>query len=288
MKIAMSGATGFVGSHLSEAFGRKGWQVVPLGREDFGQDAETLLEKIEGSAVVVNLAGATIASRWTEEYKKTIYSSRIDTTKKICRALGKTKSKPRLLISTSAIGIYTTAGVHTEEDKNYSEDFLGKLAVDWEAAALEAKEAGVRTVIFRFGVVLGKNGGALRKMLIPFRLGLGGVIGSGEQPFSWVHIEDLIQAYVTVIEGEKYEGIYNLTAPHPTTNRGLTEALGHALHKPTVMRVPSFVLKLQLGEAAKVLLEGQHVLPQRLLESGFTFAFADIDKALKDLVKGEG
>ena len=288
MRIAMSGATGFVGSHLTKAFIQKGWQVLPLTRQDFMQDGGAVIEKIEGSAVVVNLAGATVAARWTEEYKKIMYSSRIDTTKKICRTLGKAKNRPRLLISTSAIGIYTTEGVHTEEDRNYSKDFLGKLAADWEAAAGEAKDLGVRTLIFRFGVVLGRNGGALQKMLIPFRLGLGGVIGSGEQPFSWVHIEDLIRAYVTVIENDKYEGVYNLTAPHPTTNRGLTEALGHVLHRPTFMHVPFFVLKLQLGEAAKVLTEGQHVLPQRLLESGFSFMFTDIDKALENLVTAEG
>ena len=287
MNIAMSGATGFIGSHLSRAFGDKGWKVVPLGREDLKGTDGDFLKKLEGADVVINLAGASIAERWTEEYKEVMYSSRIDTTRKIVNALGRMNIKPRLFISTSAIGIYDTEGEHTEEDTHYADDFLGNLALDWEHAALKAGELGVRTVIFRFGVVLGLDGGALQKMLIPFRIGLGGIIGHGKQPFSWVHIEDLIRAYITVIEHEPYQGLYNLTSPHPTTNEGLTKALGHALRKPAFMHVPAFVFRLQLGEGAKVLLEGQRVLPKRLLESGFTFRFTEIKAALEDLV-GKG
>lgn len=283
MNVAMSGATGFIGSHLTEAFEKKGWKVTPLRRDDFGVDDAQLLRKIESADVVVNLAGASIAARWTEEYKKVIYSSRIGVTKKIVEAIRRVK-KPGLFISTSAVGIYSTKGSYTEEDAGYANDFLGKLAIDWEQEALRAGDAGIRTVIFRFGVVLGRGGGALEKMLIPFRLGLGGVIGDGTQPFSWVHIDDLTRAFFAAIEDKNFEGIYNLTAPNPTTNRGLAEVLGHALHMPAVMRVPAFVFRLQLGEGAKVLLEGQRVFPKRLLESGFTFRFAWIDKAVEDLV----
>jgi uncharacterized protein (TIGR01777 family) len=287
MHILMSGATGFIGGHLTKAFGDKGWKVVPLGREDLKLGDEDFLKKLEGADVVINMAGASIAERWTEEYKRVMYSSRVDTTKKIVSALGRMGRKPGAFISTSAIGIYDTEGEHTEEDTHYAKDFLGTLALDWEQAALRAGETGVRTVIFRFGVVLGLNGGALQKMLIPFRMGLGGVIGHGKQPFSWVHIEDLIRAYTTVIERDSYQGIYNLTSPHPTTNAGLTKALGHALHKPAFVHVPAFMFKLQLGEGAKVLLEGQRVLPKRLLESGFTFRFTEIEGALEDLLSKE-
>lgn len=286
MNILMSGATGFIGGHLTGAFGDKGWKVIPLGRDVLKLPDEDFLKKMEGADVVVNMAGASIAERWTEEYKHIMYASRVDTTRKVVNVLGKMSRKPSVFISTSAVGIYDTEGEHTEEDTHYANDFLGQLALDWEYAALKAGEVGIRTVIFRFGVVLGQDGGALQKMLIPFRMGLGGVIGNGKQPFSWVHIEDLIRAYTTVIENESYHGIYNLTSPHPTTNAGLTKALGHALHKPAFMHVPAFVFKLQLGEGAKVLLEGQRVLPKRLLESGFIFRFTEIDKALDNLVEG--
>lgn len=288
MNIAMSGSTGFVGGHLTKAFRERGWTVIPLGRDDFKGDDAALSRKIEGAEVVINLAGASVVARWTEEYKKIMYGSRIETTKKIVDAMAGAGEKPRLFISTSAVGIYGAGGVYTEENARYGDDFLGKLASDWEQAALRARDAGVRTVIFRFGIVLGLDGGALKKMLIPFRIGLGGTIGDGKQAFSWVHIEDLVRAYFTVMENKGFEGTYNLTAPNPTTNKGLTSALAHALHRPALMRVPSFVLKLQLGEGAEVLLKGQRVLPKRLLESGFTFKFAEIEKAIKDLVKGRG
>ncbi|MCL5022725.1 MAG: TIGR01777 family oxidoreductase [Nitrospirae bacterium] len=284
MKIAMSGATGFIGGHLAKAFEKKGWTMIPLGRKDFERDT-TLPGKIDGADVVVNLAGANVAARWTEAYKKIIYDSRIETTKKIVAALGGAREKPRLFFSTSAVGIYDTKDSHTEEDRHYADDFLGRVAQDWEREALKAADAGVRTVIFRFGIVLGPDGGALGKMLIPFKLGLGGVIGSGEQPFSWVHIDDLVRAFFAVIENSTYEGIYNLTAPRPTTNRGLTKALGRALLRPTFMRIPPFVLRLQFGEGADILLKGQSVLPKRLQESGFTFAFTEIQEAIDDLVK---
>jgi len=284
MNILMSGATGFIGGHLSRAFRDKDWKVTSLGRDDLKLPDEDFLKRMEGADVVINMAGASIAERWTEEHKQTMYASRVDTTKKIVNALEKMNRKPGVFISTSAVGIYDTEGEHTEEDTHYANDFLGKLALEWEHAAGKAEELGVRTVIFRFGVVLGLDGGALQKMLIPFRMGLGGIIGNGKQPFSWVHIEDLIRAYTTVIENDAYHGVYNLTSPHPTTNAGLTRALGHALHKPAFMHVPAFAFRLQLGEGAKVLLEGQRVLPKRLLESGFTFRFTEIETALNDLV----
>ncbi|HAM53306.1 MAG TPA: TIGR01777 family protein [Nitrospiraceae bacterium] len=281
----MSGATGFIGSHLTRAFENKGWKVIPLRRDDFSLEDEIWLRKFEHVDVVINLAGTTIATRWTEEYKKQIVSSRIDTTKRIVLALKEIPQKPRLFISASAVGIYRAEGVHTEEDTNYATDFLGKLAFQWEQEALKAKEAGIRMMIFRLGVVLGPDGGPLQKMLVPFRTGLGGVVGDGKQPFSWVHIEDLIRAYLTAIENEQYEGIYNLTAPNPTTNAGLSKALGKALHRPTFMRIPGFAVKLKLGDAAILLTSGQHALPKRLTESGFVFQFPEIETAIIDLVK---
>jgi len=286
MNIAMSGATGFIGSHLTGAFREKGWTVAPLLRDDFKGEVVSLTEKIGAADVVVNLAGASIATKWTDQYKKIIYHSRIDTTRKIVDAMKKSGKRAGLFISTSAVGIYDTKGTYAEADEHYASDFLGRLTLDWEQAALAARDAGIRTVIFRFGLVLGRGGGVLAKMLSPFKLGLGGVIGDGTQPVSWIHIDDLTNAFLQVMENEVFAGTFNLTSPTPSTNRGLAEALGHALHMPVVLRIPSFVLHLQFGEGAKVLLEGQRVLPMRLLQSGFTFRFTEIEKAVENLVKG--
>ena len=280
--VAMSGATGFVGSNLARVFREIGWQVIPLERNDF--KSGMLAEKMKNADVVVNLAGAPVTSRWTEEYKKTMYESRVTITKNIVAACSQINPGPNVFISTSAIGYYASGGPHTENRHVKADTFLGHLAQDWEKEALRAKELGIRTVIFRFGVILGKDGGALEKMLTPFKLGMGGTIGDGSQPFSWVHIKDLIRAYQTAVDDVSYEGIYNLTSPHPTTNKGLTKALGNALGKPTMMKVPAFVLRLQLGEGAQILTEGQHVLPERLLARGFSFLFNEIEDAVNDCV----
>jgi uncharacterized protein (TIGR01777 family) len=282
--IAMSGASGFVGSRLVAAFQQRGWKVMPLGREDFKLAPTELAKRLLPADIIVNLAGAPIIARWNDEYKKTMYASRVDVTRKIVGACSLLETKPKLLISTSAIGYYANQGVHTEEEYVKADGFLGSLTQAWEDAALKAKEIGMRVVIFRFGVVLGRDGGALKKMLVPFRVGLGGTIGDGSQPFSWVHIDDSIRAYVKVIHDTTCEGVYNLTAPKPTTNKGLTQALSAALRKPAFLQIPRFVLRLQFGEGAQVLIQGQNVLPKRLLDSGFQFTFSDIDAAVKDCV----
>lgn len=284
MKIAMSGASGFVGSYLKEFFAQRGWTVAPLGRDVF-RSQELLPETLKGADVVINLAGAPIAVRWTEAYKKEIYSSRVDTTRSLVTAITGLEAKPRLFISTSAIGIYLPDVPCDEGAEMLADDFLGRLAQDWEREALQAKESGIRTVIFRFGIVLGNGGGALQKMLIPFKLGLGGVIGDGTQSFSWVHIQDLAEAFLFVMGQERCNGIYNLTSPNPVTNAAFTKALAGALHRPAVIPVPTFILQLQLGEGASVLIKGQHVLPRRLLENGFKFRFPHIEDALKNLLQ---
>lgn len=283
-KIAVSGATGFVGSNLIRAFEKLNWEVIPLARKDFGDKPKDLAKRIQGADIIVNLAGAPITERWTEEYKKIMYESRIYVTRQIVEACRLMNPGPQLLISTSAVGYYATRGTHTEEKYMKADNFLGHLAEDWEKEAQKAKEFGKRIIIFRFGIVLGKDGGALKKMLIPFKSGMGGTIGDGSQAFSWIHIKDLISAYTTAIDNPAYEGIYNLTSPHPTTNKELTISLGKVLHRPALLRVPKFVLRLQLGEGAQVLVEGQSVLPKRLLDSGFTFSFQEIEEALKDCV----
>ena len=283
MKIAMSGSTGFIGSYLQQAFAKKGFEVLQLTRSDFAGDGAVLHDKLSQAVTVINLAGAPIAGRWTAAYKKELYESRVPITEKIVTAMSRLEQKPKVFISACGVGIYPAGGPWTEDDSARSGDFLGKLALNWEQAALKAEGVGIRTVVFRFGVALGRDGGALAKMIPIFRLGLGGVIGSGAQPFSWVHIRDLALAHCAVLENESFYGSYNLTAPNPTTNKGLTLALSKAMKKPAVLPVPAFALKLLYGEGATVLLEGQSVVPRRLLDAGFSFQFEKIGDALADL-----
>lgn len=285
MKIAMSGSTGFVGSYLRTLFAEKGWQTAPLLRSDFAAGAQALQAKLIGCDAVINLAGAPIAARWTESYKKQLYASRVPLTAMIVSAMCALERVPAVFISASGVGIYPHGGPWAEDDSARSNTFLGQLAADWEGAALRAQAAGIRTAVFRFGVVLGRGGGALAKMLPLFKLGLGGVIGSGQQPVSWVHIVDLAAAVCGALEKESFSGVYNVSAPEPTTNAGLTRALAHAAHRPAFVPVPAFAMKLAFGEGACVLLDGQAAMPKRLKESGFQFAFERIEDALADLLQ---
>jgi uncharacterized protein (TIGR01777 family) len=285
MKIAMSGSTGFVGSYLQKVFAEKGWQVVPLLRDDFANGIAALQDKITGCDAVVNLAGAPIAARWSEPYKKVLYTSRVPLTGSFVDAMRGLERKPSVFISASGVGVYPGGGPWTEDDNFCPDDFLGHLARNWEQAALRAQQGDIRTVVFRLGVVLGRGGGALAKMLPLFKLGLGGVIGSGSQAVSWVHISDLASALCIALDDSSYKGVYNLCAPQATTNKGLTCALARVLHRPAFLPVPAFAIKLVFGQGATVLLDGQNVVPKRLLESGFHFGFEWIEDALADLVK---
>ncbi len=282
--IAITGSTGFVGTYLSKQFHEKGWRVIRISREKLQKSNQALADTINNADVIINLAGAPVLARWSDEYKKTLYDSRIFTTRKLISAMHQMDHKPHTFISTSAIGYYSSEGLHTEEKHTCSTGFLAKLANDWEKEAMQADSLGIRTLIFRFGVVLGKTGGPLQKMLLPFKLGLGGKIGSGMQPFSWIHIDDLTRAYFAAIETTSYSGVYNLTAPNPTTNLGLTKALGKALSRPTFFQIPTSLLKIRFGEGEKILTMGQSVLPQRLLDSGFQFNYTNIQSAIDQCV----
>jgi uncharacterized protein len=280
--IAITGASGFVGTSLIKYFSALGYKVLPIAR-DVLNNQEKLNEILNSSDIVINLAGANIINRWSESYKKLLYSSRIDTTSKIVNTIKNIQNKPKLLISTSAVGIYDNKETYNENG-NYSNDFLSKLCQDWENEASKAKSDTTKVSIFRFGIVMGKDGGALQKMITPFKLGLGGVIGNGSQSFSFIHIDDLLNAYKFVIENN-YEEIFNLTAPEPTTNKGLTLALGKTLKKPTILPVPEFVLNLIFSEGAKVLTDGQSVVPKKLLDLGFKFKFKTIEDTIDNLCK---
>ena len=278
MRIAISGASGFVGSYLQHYFQNKGYKVIGIQRSILSD--EKGLEKIISEVdVIINLAGANIIQRWTTKYKKLMYDSRIDTTKALVKAIN-TNKKEQLFISTSAIGIYANDTLCDEEQYSYGNGFLAHLCQDWEH---EAKKVQKRMAIFRFSIIMG-DGGALKKMLLPFKLGLGGKIGSGEQPFSYIHIKDLARVYELLIKQQSLEGIFNLSSPNPSTNGEFSSVLARKLHRPSFFLVPAFILKLIFGEGAQVLLNGQCIYPKRLLENGFNFNFPTVESVLDDLI----
>lgn len=282
-KISIIGANGFIGRYMQSFFKAEGFIVLPLGKDETRKNSSEIAKILEGTDIVINLAGAQIINRWSPAYKKILYNSRIITTKKLVTAMAQMQKKPELFISTSAVGIYATDGPMSETNYTYSDNFLAKICKDWEAQAQQADDF-TRVVIFRFGVVLGKDGGALYKMLPAFRLGIAGTIGDGSEPFSWIHIDDLLQAYLYIFSNEKLEGTFNLCAPTPVTNREFTKTLGKVLHRPTVIPLPKFILIFLFSEGATVLTEGQRVIPERLLENNFTFKYPTIEVALREIL----
>lgn len=282
--IAISGSTGFVGSNLTASLKKEGHQIIPLTRADFRKDAQEMASEIEGAEVLIHLAGAPIIKRWNKSYKDEIYHSRVDTTHLLVEAMKKMREKPSLFISTSAIGVYKDNQEHTEESSAFSEDFMGIVCNDWEANARLAPPE-VRTVIFRLGMVLGREGGALKTMLPIFKAGLGGKIGSGKQGFSWIHLHDLINAYHFVMEKNSLKGVFNLTAPQPLSNKEFTRQLAKTLNRPAIFPVPEFGLKIIFGEGAQALTSGSFVRPKRLNQESFKFEYPTLQKALQDLLK---
>jgi uncharacterized protein (TIGR01777 family) len=271
MKIALTGASGFVGQALRAHF----HDTVILDRDD---TVETILQKLKGVDAVINLAGAPIIKRWSESYKKTLYDSRILTTRKLVKALN--ASDVKFFISTSAIGIYPNNHACNEKCADLGKDFLAELCVDWEAEALQCNKP---TAIVRFGIVLGPDGGALAQMLPPFKLGLGGPIGKGDMMMSWIHITDLVRMCEYLIT-EQHSGIYNACSPQPISNLAFTKTLGKVLHRPTLFPLPPLMLKLIFAEGAQVLLDSKEVYPKSLLEKGFAFHFNQIEGALQDIL----
>jgi uncharacterized protein len=285
MQISLSGSTGFIGRELMEHFSGTKWTFSVINREDFTLDDETFItRKIEGADVVINLAGAPVSHRWSESYKNEIYHSRIDSTHKIVQCIIKSPTKPKVFISTSAIGIYDSLTEHTEESTGFSDDFLGKVCKEWETEAFTAQSV-TRVIVIRTGVVLGTKGGALRNLHKVFQIGLGGIIGDGQQDFSWIHVRDLMKIYEFIIANETISGIVNGVAPYPTTNYHFTKTFGKVLTQPAIMKIPTFALKALYGEGAYSLMKGQKVVPEKLLKNGFVFEFSAIESALLNLYR---
>jgi len=301
MKIFMTGGTGFVGTSLTRKLVEKGHLVTILTRKISGdtnpEEGVALIEgdptkkgawqeHVSGHEAVINLAGASIFRRWTKEAKAMIRDSRILTTKNLVEAMSARTGAETTLISTSAVGYY---GFHGDEELDEShppgDDFLASLCKDWEEAAIKAEQYGARVIICRFGIVLGRRGGALGEMMPLYKRGLGSPLGSGKQWFSWIHEQDLVNVYLFLLDHKNLSGPINCMAPEPVTNREFNKALGKALKRQTFMpAVPGFMVKIIKGEFGNVLLKGQRVAPKKLLDAGFNFQFPRVNDALRDLL----
>jgi uncharacterized protein (TIGR01777 family) len=278
MIITLLGGSGFIGRALAAALERRGDTVRTVSLRDPLAAATTA----SGSDVVVNLAGAAVAERWTDAQKRAIMSTRVDLPKAFLAAVAGVANPPKAYVSASAIGYYGTSRTATfTETSAPGDDFLAEVCVAWEREAQQARALAMRVALVRTGIVLGTNGGALAKLLPLFRFGLGGVVASGEQWYSWIHLADQIGIYLLAIDG--YTGVLNATAPNPVKNREFTQALAHAVHRPALFPAPEFALKLVFGEGAYVVTEGQRVLPEATLAAGYAFRFPDIGPALIDI-----
>ena len=285
MNIAISGISGLTGSFLSERLLNRGDCVVSLSRNDFQQGEKHLTEKLDGVDAVVHLAGAPILKRWTPKWKEIIRKSRTETTSLLVGAINKMSAPPEILVSASAVGIYDIYEVHDEYSTNYADDFLANVCKAWEEEALKVDDSKVRLCITRFGLVLSEQAGALKQMLLPFKLGLGGRIGDGLQPMPFIHIDDLTSALEWLISSKDKKGVFNLVAPQMISNLEFTKALGKVIKRPAFLTLPERGLKLLYGDAAQVLVKGQKVVSKRLQEEGFRFTYPDIHSALVNLLK---
>lgn len=296
MKIVVSGATGLIGSALLPRLASLGHEVVPLvrraprpGERAIAWNPETgTIDRggLEGSDAVINLAGENVFGRWTADKMRRIRDSRVNGTRLVSETLAGLTRRPSVLLAASAIGYYgNRADEELTEQSSAGDDFLARVAREWEAATQPAARAGIRVVNLRFGVVLTPQGGALAKMLPPFRLGLGGPVGTGRQFLSWIALHDVVDAITHALTVTSLSGPLNVTAPGPVTSRDFAKTLGRVLGRPAVVPVPGFALRIVFGaEGADMLQGGQRVLPARLLSSGFQFRYGDLEAALRHLL----
>ena len=297
MKVLVSGASGMVGTALTRKLNSEGHNVTPLRRSNSNQSTDPnwdpASERIDLSHggpwdAVVHLAGENIAAgRWTNKLKRAIRDSRVNGTRLLCNALAKSEHKPAVIVCASAVGYYGDSGdVELNEDSPSGDGFLPTVCREWEAAAQPARDAGIRVVHMRIGVVLGREGGALAKMLTPFKLGAGGILGNGKQYMSWITLNDVVRAMIYAINTESLVGPVNAVAPNPVTNRTFTKALGRALKRPTIVPMPAFAARMAFGEMADaLLLSSIRVVPDRLVHAGFEFDHPSIDGAFASILK---
>ena len=300
-RIVVTGATGLIGKRVIELLKEKNYSVTVFTRSP--QKAKSILpradefvewdsnninwsESINGAYGIIHLAGeSVIGKRWSPQQKQKIKESRIEGTGALIKAVSKVENKPEVFISASAVGYYGTS--FTKEFTEESEpgnDFLAEVASAWENEAEKVEKLDVRRVSIRIGIVLDKNEGALAKMITPFKFFIGGPLGSGNQPFPWVHLDDVAGLFIYALENKNLFGAYNAVAPEKLTMKEFTNRLGNVMKRPSIFSVPEFVLKIVLGEAAEVVTKGAFVIPKRTLESGYNFKFTKVNNALKDLL----
>lgn len=307
MRYIITGGTGLIGTALATDLLADGHEVIalsrtpgtrgglPAGVQVAGWDARTAEgwgHLVEGAEAIVNLAGANLAgegflpSRWTDERKRIIRESRINSGRAVLAAVEQAREKPRVLVQASGVGYYGFRGDEpVTEEGDAGDDFLARLAAeDWEPSTAPVEEMGVRRVMVRSGAVLTPEEGALPRLVLPFRFFVGGTFGRGDQWLSWIHLRDEVRAIRFLIENDQASGPFNLTAPQPVTNAEFGRTLGRVLNRPAWVPVPEFALRLAVGQVAEVLLEGQRAVPRRLTELGFDFAFPELKAALRDLL----
>lgn len=299
MKILITGASGLIGKALQKSFSGKGYEMLLASRKEARDDrhirwnmdtgfADDDLPRLEGLDAVVHLAGESISAlRWTDEKKKAIRDSRVFGTRTMIEAFARLERKPKVFISGSAIGYYGDGGDKVMTESSPAGDtFLAGVCKEWEAESRRAEDMGIRTVLLRTGIVLSKDGGALATMLTPFKLGVGGVVGSGKQWMSWISLDDVVGIINFALENESMRGAVNLVAPNPVTNEEFTKTLGSVLYRPTFLPLPEFAVNLVFGEMGDaLLLDSTKVLPKRLTDAGYEFRFTDLKAALENAVK---
>ena len=298
MNILITGGTGFIGKELRETLLKAGNNLVIITRNPKKYEDESasnqrfiswdddLVSEMENADAVINLAGENLfGQRWNEQVKESIYNSRIDSTRSLVEAMRSAEKKPSVFISASASGIYGDQGdTILIEEFEAANDFLASVCKDWEEESQKATKLGVRVVNPRIGIVLEEGGGALEKMIPPFKFFVGGPIGDGKQYMSWIHRSDLVKALVFPIENEKLEGAYNVCSPNPATMNEVAKTLGDVMNRPSFFRVPKFALDIVLGEAAQPITGSIRMQPKKLQVTGFEFRFEELEEALADII----
>ncbi len=285
LNIRITGSTGYLGKMVSEALNAQGHQASGIERKFLYGLPELLMKEMEGAEIIINLAGAPILQRWSEKNKQTILDSRIKTTQNLVQAIAALPEarQPKKFISASAIGIYQSGVSHDESSTHFDTGFVGQVVAGWENATT-GLPASVEKIIFRIGLVLGKEAKTITNLLLPFKLGLGAAIGNGQQPFPFIHEKDVARAFLWAVDEFRGNEVFNLVAPQTISHKQFTKELARQLHRPAFFKIPAFMLKLVLGDAAVLLTESPEVVPQKLPEAGFRFLYPDIDSALKEII----
>ncbi len=299
-KVILTGATGLIGKNIAGKLIQRGDEVTIFTRSvdkaklvipnaveyvAWNYEQDDWKKKLDGKDAVIHLAGENVmAKRWNVEHKKNIYNSRVATTRSLVRAIENVKDKPNVLISASAVGYYGNSEEPVTEESKHGKDFLANVVRDWEKETEEISRHGVRRVNIRTGIVLDKHEGALARMITPYKFFIGGPLGSGRQWFPWIHLEDVAGIFLFALDNENVHGALNAVSPNPLRMNEFCNTLGAAMHRPSLFKVPAFVLKIIFGEAAEVLLSGAKVIPERTMGEGYKFRFENIENALKNLL----